>query len=63
LPITLIGEGIVQMEAILGPALIGLSIDITESFQTAWWMLAAGPVVGIFFLISITREQPAVSPA
>jgi predicted MFS family arabinose efflux permease len=54
---------IFQMGAIIGPAVIGLSIDITGSFQTAWWLLAAGPMVGILFLISITKSQPAASPA
>lgn len=51
---------IFQMGAIVGPAVIGLSIDITNSFQSVWWLLAAGPVVGIAFLMTIKKTQPAV---
>jgi cyanate permease len=49
---------IFQTGAILGPALLGLSIDITGSFQTVWWLVAAGPMMGIILLMPITKPQP-----
>ena len=55
---------IFQMGAILGPAIIGLSIDITDSFRFVWWLLAMGPIMGIIFLMYITKsQQPLFSKA
>ena len=51
---------IFQTGAILGPAILGLSIDITGSYQVIWWLLAAGPLAGLFFLIPLTRHKPEV---
>lgn len=48
---------IFQSGAILGPAILGLTIDLTGSFQAVWWLLAAGPVAGTFFLVSLQRPK------
>ena len=50
---------IFQTGASLGPAILGLSIDLTGSFQTVWWLLAAAPALGILFLTTLTKSQPA----
>jgi predicted MFS family arabinose efflux permease len=51
---------IFQTGAILGPAILGFAIDMTGSFQAIWWLLAAGPIAGTFFLISL--QSPKAHP-
>jgi predicted MFS family arabinose efflux permease len=46
---------IFQIASIFGPVLLGLSIDVTGSFSTIWWLLAAGPLVGAG-LLSLLRQ-------
>ncbi len=41
---------IFQIASILGPVLLGLSIDISGSFDIVWWLLAAGPLFGAVLL-------------
>jgi ACS family hexuronate transporter-like MFS transporter len=41
---------IFQIASILGPFIMGLSIDFTGSFALVWWLLAAGPLAGAFLL-------------
>jgi ACS family hexuronate transporter-like MFS transporter len=45
-----------QFASMLGPLVLGWSIDTTGSFASVWWILAAGPLLGILALIPI-REQ------
>ncbi|SPF46629.1 Major facilitator superfamily MFS_1 [Syntrophobacter sp. SbD1] len=42
-----------QMASIIGPWVMGWSIDVTGSFSSVWWIMAAGPVLGIFMLIPV----------
>jgi predicted MFS family arabinose efflux permease len=48
---------IFQIASIIGPYLLGLSIDIVGSFAVVWWLLAAGPVVGAVLLSLLRRPE------
>ena len=45
-----------QFASMLGPLVLGWSIDTTGSFASVWWIMAFGPLIGILALIPI-REQ------
>lgn len=44
---------IFQVASIFGPLVMGYSVDLTGSFSSVWWLLAAGPVVGILLLLPL----------
>ena len=44
---------IFQLAPMIGSVVLGWSIDTTGSFNTVWWIMAAGPLVGIFLLIPV----------
>lgn len=56
-----VSGGIFQIGAIIGPVFIGWSIDITGHYQVIWWLLAAGPTIGLLFLFSL-RDIKTVVP-
>ena len=48
---------IFQFAPMIGPYVMGWSIDATGSFTTVWWMMAAGPLVGIFLLLGVNPAK------
>lgn len=48
---------IFQMASIIAPWICGWTIDVTGNFTIAWWILAAGPIVGILLLLSVNPEH------
>jgi ACS family hexuronate transporter-like MFS transporter len=44
---------IFQMASMIGPFILGWSIDFTGSFSSVWWIMAAGPIVGILLMLSV----------
>jgi sugar phosphate permease len=46
---------IFQIASILGPFVLGLSIDVTGSFTTVWWLLAAAPLGGVALLLMMRK--------
>ena len=50
---------IFQMASIIGPIVMGWSIDMTGSFSSVWWIMAAGPVVAILLLIPVNPDNKA----
>lgn len=48
---------IFQWAPMLGAYILGLSIDISGNFNTVWWLMAAGPLVGFFLLLPIRKPQ------
>lgn len=50
-----------QTASILGPWIIGFSIDATGGFQLLWWLLAIGPLAGFFVMLLVAREERATS--
>lgn len=51
------GNFIFQLASIIGPWVMGLSIDITKSFYSVWWIMALGPIVGILLLIPVNPKN------
>lgn len=47
---------IFQLASMIGPMVLGWSIDVTGSFSSVWWIMAAGPLLGIFALIPIRSD-------
>ena len=45
-----------QMASIIGPAVIGFSIDFSGNFSSVWWIMAIGPLVGLLLLIPVKRN-------
>ncbi len=58
-----ISNFIFQLASMIGPVILGFSIDATGSFNTVWWMMAAGPLVGILLLLPVgrTNQTAAIS--
>jgi sugar phosphate permease len=52
-----ISNFVFQFASILGPWVMGLSLDITGEFNTVWWIMAAGPALGILFLIPVNEKN------
>lgn len=47
---------IFQLASMLGPVVLGWSIDVTGSFSSVWWIMAAGPLLGILALLPIRSD-------
>lgn len=48
---------IFQMASMIGPLVLGWSIDYTGSFASVWWIMAAGPLVGALLLMPVRTEN------
>ncbi|MDF2571484.1 MAG: sauU 7 [Sporomusa sp.] len=46
-----------QMASLLSPWFIGRVIDFTGNFGFVWWILAAGPVIAIIFMLRVYEER------
>lgn len=44
---------IFQLASMIGPLILGGVIDLTGNFSTVWYMMAAGPIVGILVLLPL----------
>jgi MFS family permease len=53
-----ISNVIFQIASILSPLALGMSIDITHTFHSIWYILAVGPLVGIV-VMSLVRPPTA----
>lgn len=42
-----------QMASLIGPWIMGWAIDVTGQFATVWWIMAAGPLLGILLLVPV----------
>jgi Sugar phosphate permease len=45
-----------QLASMLGPIVLGWSIDATGSFSSVWYILSVGPLLGIFTLMAINEN-------
>jgi MFS family permease len=50
-----------QIAAILSPLALGISIDVTHTFHSIWYILALGPLVGILVMIAVRPPTAAQS--
>lgn len=50
-----------QLASMIGPMILGWSIDSTGNFNTVWYMMAAGPLVGIFVLLAIGKDKQSIA--
>lgn len=48
---------IFQLASMIGPVVLGWSIDFTGNFSSVWWIMAAGPLVGILLLLPVRPER------
>lgn len=48
---------IFQLASMISPFVIGWSIDITGTFSAAWWILAAGPLLGIAMIMQVNEAD------
>lgn len=48
-----ISNFIFQLASMIGPLVLGGVIDLSGSFSTVWYMMAAGPIVGILVLMPV----------
>jgi sugar phosphate permease len=48
-----ISNFIFQLASMIGPLVLGGVIDLSGSFSTVWYMMAAGPIVGILVLLPL----------
>lgn len=48
-----------QFASMISPLVIGLSIDWTGSHDWVWWIMAAGPLMGVFFMLPVNPENKA----
>lgn len=46
-----------QTASMIGPAIMGWSIDLSGSFSIVWWVMAAGPLVGILMMLPVNPER------
>ncbi len=45
-----------QLASMIGPVVLGWSIDVSGSFSSVWYILSAGPLLGIFLLMGINEK-------
>ena len=48
---------IFQLAPMIGPVVMGWAIDVTGAFTSVWWIMAAGPVLGILLLLPVNPEN------
>lgn len=48
---------IFQLASMISPFVIGWSIDLSGSFEASWWILAAGPLVGIMLMLRVKETD------
>lgn len=48
---------IFQLAPMIGPLVLGWSLDLTGSFTTVWWIMAAGPLLGILLLLPVKPDN------
>jgi ACS family hexuronate transporter-like MFS transporter len=48
---------IFQTASIIGPWIMGMSIDITHNYHYPFWIMAAGPILGILVLIPVNTKN------
>ncbi|HWR06488.1 MFS transporter [Sporomusa sp.] len=61
-----ISNFIFQLASMIGPLVLGGVIDLSGSFSTVWYMMAAGPIVGILVLLPLrppSAEQSGLTGA
>lgn len=46
-----------QIAPIIGPWILGWSIDVTGKFMIVWWLMALGPLVGILTMLPINEKE------
>ena len=46
-----------QMASIIGPWVMGWSIDVTHNYHWPWWIMAAGPVIGILLMLPVNPKN------
>jgi sugar phosphate permease len=44
---------IFQLASMIGPFILGGVIDLTGTFSTVWYLMAAGPIIGILVLLPL----------
>jgi len=52
---------IFQIAPMISPLILGWSIDTTGNFNSVWYMMAAGPLVGIVVLLGIGKGSQSIS--
>jgi sugar phosphate permease len=52
-----------QLSAMIGPFVLGWSIDVTKNFNSVWYLLAAGPLVGVLMLVGLRTPAAEQSEA
>jgi len=52
---------IFQIAPMISPLILGWSIDTTGNFNSVWYMMAAGPLVGIFVLMAVGKGNQPIS--
>jgi sugar phosphate permease len=45
-----------QIAPIIGPWVLGWSIDVTGKFLIVWWLMALGPLVGILTMLPVNEK-------
>jgi len=48
---------IFQLAPVIGPWVMGWSIDITGASSIVWWIMALGPLVGIILMLPVNPEN------
>lgn len=48
-----------QLASMICPWLVGLSIDWTGTYDWVWWIMAAGPLLGIILMLPVNPENKA----
>jgi MFS family permease len=48
---------IYQLASMIGPFVLGWAIDISGDFSIVWWLMAAGPVVGILLMLQVKPAE------
>ncbi|WP_066635156.1 MFS transporter [Desulfolucanica intricata] len=51
---------IFQLASMIGPMVMGWSLDFTGSFASVWWIMAVGPLLGILLLLPVRPENKRV---
>lgn len=49
---------IFQVASLISPLIAGAAIDLTGNFGMVWWILAAGPLAGIGFILLVCEPLP-----
>ncbi len=48
---------IFQLASIIGPFILGIILDVTDSYTWVWWVMAIFPILGVLLILAVNADR------